>query len=124
MPEHYPAGTFVAYKSIADFERDTAERIVKATREVESRPRPRLGVLPPPGFGDPIPIWFRNDSTTDVPPYGIAAVVKTTYFGGTPLVVVEKPSTTFRQKHIVNGQVPVAPSDHGLGYGGSAIVLY
>jgi hypothetical protein len=110
-----------------DFTKETAERIVRAVREVEARPPNLIGVDPAGAFGEPVPVWVRNEGPTtddDIPAYGVAAVVGTTVFQGLPLVLVEKPSTTFRKTYVACGEAGITKDDHGLAYFGTATVIY
>jgi hypothetical protein len=109
-----------------DFTKETAERIVRAVREVESRPRPSLGIKPPVHFGEPIPVWVRNDgpATSDViPAYGVAAVVGSTFDNGYPTLIVSRPSTEFRRMYVANGPIELAKDDHGLAYWGDNVIV-
>lgn len=89
-----------------------ARRVARQTSRVEKWSDPPWGnspaggpIFPPPG------IWIRNDSEEEIPRYAVMAVVDDDYDSQAGfeqvLLVVGKPSTTFRRRYLVNGYEPI-----------------
>lgn len=110
------------------FNNDAVERIRNIVRYGEANfsdnttPDDHSGV-----FYSEVPITFVNGSGEIVPRYGVLAITDGEEYAGTPRIVGNKPSTTYRALYAVNGYYPVEADAGGMGQCytyGSVLVAY
>lgn len=59
------------------------------------------------------PVLFRNDSSEEVPAYGVMRVTGEVTIGEIAYITVTKPDSTFSWEYAVNSGTPIQPNEYG-----------